>query len=41
MDREDLAAAHLALDRASAFDPSNPAIAELRQQLLSLQPDGG
>jgi serine/threonine-protein kinase len=41
LERGDLAEAAAGLDRASAFDPSNPAITELRQQLLAAQPDGG
>jgi serine/threonine-protein kinase len=41
LERGDLAEATLALDRASTFDPSNPGIRELREQLLALQPDGG
>jgi serine/threonine-protein kinase len=39
--RGDLAEAAAALDRATAIDPNNPAITELRQQLLVAQPDGG
>jgi serine/threonine-protein kinase len=38
--RGDLAEAAAALDRASEFDPSNPGVAELREQILALQPDG-
>jgi len=41
LDRGDLAEATAALNRASEFDPSNPGIAELREELLALQPDGG
>jgi serine/threonine protein kinase len=39
--RGDLAEAAAALDRASEIDPSNPGVAELREQLLALQPDAG
>ena len=41
LDRGDPAEATAALDRASEFDPSNPDIAELRQQIPTAQPDGG
>jgi serine/threonine-protein kinase len=41
LERGDLAEAATALDRASAFDSDLPDIAELRQQIRSLQPDGG
>jgi serine/threonine-protein kinase len=41
LERGDLAEASAALDRASAFDSDLPDIAELRQQILALQPDGG
>jgi len=41
LERGDLAEAAAGLDRASAFDPNNPAITELRQQVLAAQPDGG
>jgi hypothetical protein len=41
LERGDLAEAAAALERASGFDSNNPGIAELRQQMLTLQPDGG
>jgi serine/threonine-protein kinase len=41
LERGDFAEASAALDRASAFDSDLPDIAELRQQILALQPDGG
>jgi serine/threonine protein kinase len=41
LERGDLTEAAAALDRASAFDSDLPDIAELRQQILPLQPDGG
>jgi len=41
LERGDLAEASAALDRASAFDSDLPDIAELRHQILALQPDGG
>ena len=41
LERGDHAEASAALDRASAFDSDLPDIAELRQQILALQPDGG
>ncbi len=37
----DLREAAAALDRASTFDPNNPGITELREQLAALRPDGG
>ena len=41
LERGDLAEAAAALERASGFDSNNPGITELRQQMLTLQPDGG
>ena len=41
IERGDLAEAAAALDRASAFDPNNPDIAELQMQIPPAQPDGG
>jgi serine/threonine-protein kinase len=41
LERGDFAEASAALNRASAFDSDLPDIAELRQQILALQPDGG
>ena len=41
LERGDLAEAAAALERASAFDPSNPDIGELQEQVLVAQPDGG
>jgi serine/threonine-protein kinase len=41
LEHGELAEAAAALDRASAFDPSNPDIAELRTQIPTAQPDGG
>ncbi len=41
LERRDLAEAGEALDRASEFDPENPDIAELREQIRALQPDAG
>jgi len=41
LERGDLTEAAAALERASTFDPSNPDIAELREQVLAAQPDGG
>jgi serine/threonine-protein kinase len=41
LERGDLAEAAAALERASTFDSNNPSIAELRQQMLALQPDAG
>jgi len=41
LERGELAEAAAALDRANAFDPSNPDIAELRKQIPAAQPDGG
>lgn len=41
LERGDLQEATAALARASAFDPSNPDIAELRGQVLAATPDGG
>jgi len=41
LERGDLEGASAALDRAGAFDPHNPDIAELRAQLLAAEPDGG
>jgi hypothetical protein len=40
-ERGDLEGASAALERASAFDPHNPDIAELQAQLLTAEPDGG
>ena len=41
LERGDLQEAAAALERASAFDPTNPGIIELQEQLLTAQPDGG
>jgi serine/threonine-protein kinase len=41
LERGDLAEASAALQRASTFDPDNPDIAELREQVAAAQPDGG
>jgi len=41
LERGDLAEAAASLERASAFDPSNPDIGELQEQVLAVQPDGG
>jgi len=41
LERGDFAEATAALERASAFDPSNPDIGELQEQVLAAQPDGG
>jgi serine/threonine-protein kinase len=41
LERGDLQEAAAALERASAFDPTNPDIAELREQVLEAWPDGG
>ncbi|MBT8467840.1 MAG: serine/threonine protein kinase [Deltaproteobacteria bacterium] len=41
LERGDLVEAAAALERASAFDPSNPDIGELQEQVLAAQPDGG
>jgi serine/threonine-protein kinase len=41
LERGDLEGASAALERASAFDPHNPDIAELQAQLLTAEPDGG
>jgi len=41
LERGDLQEAAAALERASAFDPTNPGITELQEQLLTAQPDGG
>jgi serine/threonine-protein kinase len=40
LERGDLTEAAAALERANTFDPSNPDIAELREQVVA-QPDGG
>jgi len=37
----DLAEAAAALERASTFDPNNPDVDELREQILAAQPDAG
>ncbi len=41
LQRGDLSEAAAALERASTFDPNNPDIDALRQQVLGAQPDGG
>jgi serine/threonine protein kinase len=41
LDAGDLGAASAALDAAAGFDPSNPAIAELRARIEAVEPDGG
>jgi serine/threonine-protein kinase len=41
LERGDLVEASETLERASAFDPSNPDIGELQEQVLSAQRDGG
>jgi serine/threonine protein kinase len=41
LERGDLEEAAAGLDRAGAIDPNNPAIQELRQQILAAQPDAG
>ncbi len=41
LERGDLQEAAAALERASAFDPTNPDIAELREQVFEARPDGG
>ena len=41
LERGDLADATSALERASAFDPNNPDIGELQEQVRALQADGG
>jgi serine/threonine-protein kinase len=41
LERGDLAEASAALKRASNFDPNNPGIAELREQVIAAQSDGG
>jgi Flp pilus assembly protein TadD len=41
LQRGDLSEAAAALERANTFDPNNPDIDALRQQVLGVQPDGG
>jgi serine/threonine-protein kinase len=41
VERGDLVEAAAALERATQFDPNNPDITELREQVLEAQPDGG
>jgi hypothetical protein len=41
LERGDLTEATAALERASAFDPSNPDIGDLQEQVLAAKPDGG
>lgn len=41
LQRGDLVEVRAALERASAFDPTNPDITELREQMRAVEPDGG
>ncbi len=41
LERGDITEATAALERASAFDPSNPDIGELQEQVRAAEPDGG